>query len=216
MDKSLLCTEFCDQTDCPHMAVNVCGHVTLLYLTAGISAHGMSVKLASSLWICAASTIGHRKEVFFGIGNEELPYYRSQTKFAKVMFLFLSVSHSVHRGVCSRGCLVLGGAGPGGVCLVETPRTATAAGGTHPTGMHSCCFVVTFYPRFWKWASWNAQFFFLHEMEFNLCYVTFNLCEVRLENIGKFLSFPMFGSIWANLNLVYTRWDSTHTLWNWD
>ena len=27
--------------------------------------------------------------------------------------------------------------GPGGG-LVETPRTATAAGGTHPTGMHSC------------------------------------------------------------------------------
>ena len=31
---------------------------------------------------------------------------------------------------------------PGGVparggALVETPRTATAAGGTHPTGMHS-------------------------------------------------------------------------------
>ena len=26
----------------------------------------------------------------------------------------------------------------GGGCLVETPRTATAAGGTHPTGMHSC------------------------------------------------------------------------------
>ena len=64
IDKSLLCTEFCGQTDCPHMAVNVCGHVTPLYLTAGISAHGMSVKLASSLWICAASTIGHRKEVF--------------------------------------------------------------------------------------------------------------------------------------------------------
>ena len=42
------------------------------------------------------------------------------------------------------GCLV-----PGGVCsgggrsvprgvLVETPWTATAAGGMHPTGMHSC------------------------------------------------------------------------------
>ena len=32
--------------------------------------------------------------------------------------------------------------GPGGMpppvgCLVETPRTATAAGGTHPTGIHS-------------------------------------------------------------------------------
>ena len=26
---------------------------------------------------------------------------------------------------------------PGGG-LVETPPTATAAGGTHPTGMHSC------------------------------------------------------------------------------
>ena len=64
MDKSLLCTEFCGQTDCPHMAVNVCGHVTLLYLTAGILARGMSVKLASSLWICAASAIRHRKEVF--------------------------------------------------------------------------------------------------------------------------------------------------------
>ena len=32
-----------------------------------------------------------------------------------------------------QGCLVLGG------CLVETPPgTATALGGTHPTGMHSC------------------------------------------------------------------------------
>ena len=57
---------------------------------------------------------------------------------------------SVHRG----GCLVPGGgAGPGGEpgpggcllggrsgpgwCLVETPsRTATAVGGTHPTGLH--------------------------------------------------------------------------------
>ena len=30
-----------------------------------------------------------------------------------------------------------GGSAPGG-CLVETPQMATAAGGTHPTGMHSC------------------------------------------------------------------------------
>ena len=39
------------------------------------------------------------------------------------------------------GCLVWGVPGPGGArfggCLVETPTTATAAGGTHPTGMHS-------------------------------------------------------------------------------
>ena len=41
------------------------------------------------------------------------------------------------------GALSSGVAGPGGCllqggCLVETPLTVTAAGGTHPTGMHSC------------------------------------------------------------------------------
>ena len=42
------------------------------------------------------------------------------------------------QGVCSWGVSGPGGVpGPGG-CLVETPL-ATAAGGTHPTGMHSCC-----------------------------------------------------------------------------
>ena len=41
------------------------------------------------------------------------------------------------------GGLVLGVPGSGG-CLVEkTPRTATAAGGTHPTGMHSCLYLLT-------------------------------------------------------------------------
>ena len=54
--------------------------------------------------------------------------------------MFLQVSVILFGG----GCLVLGGLVPGGscsgrgVCLVETPRTATAAGGTHPTRMHSC------------------------------------------------------------------------------
>ena len=60
------------------------------------------------------------------------------------------------RGVCSGGCLVRGGvpgpgrgSAPGGSlvpvgCLVlgvpggDPPRTATAVGGRHPTGMHSC------------------------------------------------------------------------------
>ena len=59
-------------------------------------------------------------------------------------------------GAWSGGCLVLGRSAPGGVpgprggrfllwgvsaprgCLVETPPMATAAGSTHPTGMHSC------------------------------------------------------------------------------
>ena len=35
------------------------------------------------------------------------------------------------------GCMVWGVHGPGGVHGGDTP-TATAAGGTHPTGMHSC------------------------------------------------------------------------------
>ena len=41
------------------------------------------------------------------------------------------------------GCLLPGGVCSWGVCswwgcLVETPQTATATGGMHPTGMHSC------------------------------------------------------------------------------
>ena len=39
------------------------------------------------------------------------------------MLLNLSVSHSVHRE---------------GVCQTPPQQTATAADGTHPTGMHSC------------------------------------------------------------------------------
>ena len=85
----------------------------------------------------------------------------------------------VTRGAWSRGCLVLGGLllgctcsqggclvwvpgwgvpGPGQICpwgcLVETPRTATAAGGTHPTGMHSCFVMqnqITFVMQNQRW-----------------------------------------------------------------
>ena len=55
------------------------------------------------------------------------------------------------RGVCSRGCLLWGcllwGVPTPGRCLLRgkpPPVTATAAGGTHPTGMHSC--VSNFFP----------------------------------------------------------------------
>ena len=45
-------------------------------------------------------------------------------------------------GVSAPRGSALGGSGPRGCLLpgslVETPGTATAAGGTHPTGMHSC------------------------------------------------------------------------------
>ena len=87
-------------------------------------------------------------------------YYRPQTMFAKVMFLQVSVSHSVHRGEGVRGRGMHGGGGGmcgrerggvGGVhgvgggmhaCIPPADTIATAysewAGGTHPTGMHSC------------------------------------------------------------------------------
>ena len=42
------------------------------------------------------------------------------------------------RGCLSWGGLLQGGLPAPGGCLVEIHRTATAAGGTHPTGMHSC------------------------------------------------------------------------------
>ena len=63
-------------------------------------------------------------EIFYRI------FYRPQTKFAKVMFLQASV--------CPRGGACSGGGvpAPGGAC--SPPPTATAVGGTHPTGMHSC------------------------------------------------------------------------------
>ena len=75
----------------------------------------------------------------------------------KVMFLHLSVSHSVHRGghvggTSGRGaCIVVGACMAAGVCVVggmhgrgamRTGKTATEAGGTHPTVIHSCNLII--------------------------------------------------------------------------
>ena len=94
-------------------------------------------------------------------------FYRPQTKFAKVMFLQVSVCPQGGRawllpGGARGACVVKGGVhGEGGACVVKggmrgeggacvakggvrgmhTPPRDTAghcAGGTHPTGMHSC------------------------------------------------------------------------------
>ena len=90
--------------------------------------------------------------------------YRPQTKFAKVMFLHLSVSHSVHRGGSASVHTGIPphthprSRHPPGADTPPPPRTrhppqsrlplpgaetATAADGTHPTGMHSCCNLVS-------------------------------------------------------------------------
>ena len=82
--------------------------------------------------------------------------YRPQTKFAKFMFLHVSVSHSVHRG--GSGPLHAGihhpnhppppgsgiplGPGPPGPDTphaVHAGRYGQQAGGMHPTGIQSCC-----------------------------------------------------------------------------
>ena len=72
-------------------------------------------------------------------------HYRPQTKFAKVMFLHLSVSHSVHRGeylgrytprqVHSPGRYTPLAGTPLGA--VHAGRYGQQSGSTHPTGMHS-------------------------------------------------------------------------------
>ena len=55
---------------------------------------------------------------------DALDYYRPQTKFVKVMFLHLSVSHSVHRGMCVPQCM-----------LGYTPQKADIPlGSRHPPG----------------------------------------------------------------------------------
>ena len=55
--------------------------------------------------------------------------YRTQRSCGKVMFLHLFVSHSVHKGGVSQHAL--------GQTSPPPLPTATAADGTHPTGVHS-------------------------------------------------------------------------------
>ena len=92
---------------------------------------------------------------FLAPDDTTIHFYRPQTKFGARQYFQKHVSRILSTGVClvrgvsatGGGCLLPGGVpGPGGRgsapggCLVETPRTATAVGGTHPTGMHCCQF----------------------------------------------------------------------------
>ena len=63
-----------------------------------------------------------------------------RNEVAKVMFLQVSVCHSVHRGVCLSACwdTTLRTREPPGPANPPHQQTATVADGTHPTGMHSC------------------------------------------------------------------------------
>ena len=57
------------------------------------------------------------------------------TSCRKVMFLQLSVSHSVHRKGCTPP---QADTTPDRYPRTDPPQSATEVGGTHPTGMHSC------------------------------------------------------------------------------
>ena len=111
--------------------------------------HGIKIRWAKLLI--------HNSTITMEINALSLP---PATKFGQG-YIFTGVCHSAKggvsapggcllpgRGVCSRGvCLLPGGvsAPRGGACSwgvpggdPPPPGTATAAGGTHPTGMHSC------------------------------------------------------------------------------
>ena len=67
-----------------------------------------------------------------------LNFHRPQTKLEKVMFLHLSVSHSVHGGLHPEEGLHLGEGGWVDPLPSGTIGYSQQVGGTHPTGMHSC------------------------------------------------------------------------------
>ena len=93
--------------------------------------------------------------------NECASNYHPQTKFAKVMFSQVSVcprggmcGKHAPRHTCPPGMHAPGHAHPLGACMppgmhtsqARTPqpgttRCAKQAGGTHPTGMHSCLMI---------------------------------------------------------------------------
>ena len=70
--------------------------------------------------------------------NQQLPL--ANEVWGKVMFLHLSVSHSVH----GKGYLPLGlrGVHPTGHTHPPMVELAIEADGTHPTGMHSCFYII--------------------------------------------------------------------------
>ena len=70
-------------------------------------------------------------------------HYRPQPSCRKVMFSQASVILFTGEGACMVGvaCVAGGVHGMGCVCqgVCMAGEIATAAGGIHPTGMHSCC-----------------------------------------------------------------------------
>ena len=91
----------------------------------------------SSLYIALASNEGHQ------VVRCYVAFLPPATKLGQG-YIFSQACVILFTGGGGVGAWSRGGVhGPGGVCMVRggawsPPETATAAGGTHPTGMHSC------------------------------------------------------------------------------
>ena len=80
-----------------------------------------------------------------------LNYYRPQRSWGKIIFsqasVILLTGGVLLLGVLlGRGLLGEVSAPGGGAWWIPPPGTATAAGGTHPTGMHSCILLIILGP----------------------------------------------------------------------
>ena len=87
-------------------------------------------------------------------------YYRPQTKFAKVMFLHVSVSHSVHRGGSAS---VHAGIPPHPPPRTSPPRAGTPRADPPPPGADSPCTVHT--------GRYGQQADAMHPTEMQSCYI---------------------------------------------
>ena len=96
----------------------------------------------------------HFNLIFILVTKQMVLFFTARKRsLGKVMFSQTCVKNSVHRGGSAPGgCLLWGGvSAPRGVPGGDPPGTATAAGGTHPTRMHSCLdtlFLCLIFPKY--------------------------------------------------------------------
>ena len=94
--------------------------------------------------------------------------------------------------------------GPGGGVESTPPPTATAAGGMHPTGMHSCLFKILGSEIFTRWFVGISMS--LHSQAQVLLVPKVFLCPLLFSAISSNKSF----SIWYCLSVPTTSWYPHH------
>ena len=135
----------------------VCQVTSLLQLVRQTSCHKVKLpqKQLHQLWMTNSfadkscgllAIIGDQIEVVLSGSTDDI--YRPQHSWGKTIFSQASVIPSTEWCAWFQGGLVPGVSGSGGVsdhggAWWRPPRTATAAGGTYPTEMHSCPLVTS-------------------------------------------------------------------------